>query len=115
MTDERLEQYYRECRMAIVPLRYGAGIKGKVVEAMRYGMPVLTTSVGAEGIIGAEKILAVEDTPEDFAARFVSLYEDHATLERVSRQEVAYIRENYSPANAIRVIGKEFDMEDLRS
>ena len=115
VTDERLEQYYRECRMAIVPLRYGAGIKGKVVEAMRYGMPVLTTSVGAEGIIGAEKILAVEDTPEDFAARFVSLYEDHATLERVSRQEVAYIRENYSPANAIRVIGKEFDMEDLRS
>lgn len=115
VTDERLEQYYRECRMAIIPLRYGAGIKGKVVEAMRYGMPVLTTSVGAEGIIGAEKILAVEDTPEDFAARFVSLYEDHATLERVSRQEVAYIRENYSPANAIRVIGKEFDMEDLRS
>lgn len=115
VTDERLEQYYRECRMAIVPLRYGAGIKGKVVEAMRYGMPVLTTSVGAEGIIGAEKILAVEDTPEDFAARFVSLYEDHAALERVSRQEVAYIRENYSPANAIRVIGKEFDMEDLRS
>ena len=115
VTDERLEQYYRECRMAIVPLRYGAGIKGKVVEAMRYGMPVLTTSVGAEGIIGAEKILAVEDTPKDFAARFVSLYEDHATLERVSRQEVAYIRENYSPANAIRVIGKEFDMEDLRS
>lgn len=115
VTDERLEQYYRECRMAIVPLRYGAGIKGKVVEAMRYGMPVLTTSVGAEGIIGAEKILAVEDTPEDFAARFVSLYKDHAALERVSRQEVAYIRENYSPANAIRVIGKEFDMEDLRS
>ena len=115
VTDERLEQYYRECRMAIIPLRYGAGIKGKVVEAMRYGMPVLTTSVGAEGIIGAEKILAVEDTPEDFAARFVSLYEDHATLERVSRQEVAYIRENYSPANAIHVIGREFDMEDLRS
>lgn len=115
VTDERLEQYYRECRMAIVPLRYGAGIKGKVVEAMRYGMPVLTTSVGAEGMIGAEGILAVEDTPEDFAARFVSLYEDHAALERVSRQEVAYIRENYSPANAIRVIGKEFDMEDLRS
>ena len=115
VTDERLEQYYRECRLAIVPLRYGAGIKGKVVEAMRYGMPVLTTSVGAEGIIGAEKILAVEDAPEDFAARFVSLYEDHATLERVSRQEVAYIRENYSPANAIRVIGKDFDMEGLHS
>lgn len=115
VTDERLEQYYRECRMAIVPLRYGAGIKGKVVEAMRYGMPVLTTSVGAEGMIGAEGILAVEDTPEDFAARFVSLYKDHAALERVSRQEVAYIRENYSPANAIRVIGKEFDMGGLRS
>lgn len=115
VTDERLEQYYRECRMAIVPLRYGAGIKGKVVEAMRYGMPVLTTSVGAEGMIGAEGILAVEDTPEDFAARFVSLYKDHAALERVSRQEVAYIRENYSPTNAIRVIGKEFDIGGFRS
>lgn len=40
----------RRCRVMLAPLRYGAGVKGKVVDAWRYGCPVVTTSIGAEGI-----------------------------------------------------------------
>lgn len=111
VTDEQLADYYRNCRMTIVPLRYGAGIKGKVIEAMRYGMPVVTTGVGAEGIVGAENILSIEDNAEDFAARIATLYSDGVSLAAMSKKETAYIQNNYSPENAVRTIGKEFGME----
>ena len=41
VTEEKLEQFYQTCRISVVPLRYGAGIKGKVVEAMHYQMPII--------------------------------------------------------------------------
>ena len=39
MPDEDLEKMYRTCRMAVVPLRYGAGVKGKVIESAYYQIP----------------------------------------------------------------------------
>lgn len=112
VTDEELTQYYSKCRMVVVPLRYGAGIKGKVIEAMRYGMPVVTTSVGAEGIIGSENILSIADDAEEFAARLAALYEDEDALIEMSKKEVEYVKDNFSPQNAIRVIGPEFGLEE---
>lgn len=112
VTDEELTQYYSKCRMVVVPLRYGAGIKGKVIEAMRYGMPVVTTSVGAEGIIGSENILSIADDAEEFAARIAALYEDEDALIEMSKKEVEYVKDNFSPQNAIRVIGPEFGLEE---
>ena len=110
VTDEELENYYRTSRLVIVPLRYGAGIKGKVVEAMRYGMPVVTTSIGAEGIAGAETILAIADDPEEFARAVASLYNNAKSLKQRSVASYQYVRENFSPANARKAIGPEFDM-----
>ena len=49
MTDDELNALYRRCRMELVPLRYGGGVKGKVIEAMYHGLPVVTTSVGNLG------------------------------------------------------------------
>ena len=110
VTDAELEDYYRASRLVIVPLRYGAGIKGKVVEAMRYGMPVVTTSIGAEGIIGAEKFLAIADDPRQFAEMIAALYNDEASLKQRSAASYRYVRENYSSENAKKAIGPEFDM-----
>lgn len=110
VTNEQLEEYYHRCRIALVPLRYGAGIKGKVVEAMRYGVPVVTTAVGAEGILGAEEILRIADTPLDFAKAAAELYGNSQVLADVSRMELAYIKKNFSPENAVSVIGEDFDM-----
>ena len=59
VSDEELEAIYQQCRIVVVPLRYGAGVKGKVVEAIYNGAPIVTTSVGAEGIPEVEKTLAV--------------------------------------------------------
>lgn len=115
VTDEQLEEYYSRCRLDIVPLRYGAGIKGKVVEAMRYGMPVVTTQIGAEGIAQADEILSVADNAEEFAKRVAALYQNPEELDARSAASRQYIREHFSPENAVRVIGSEFDMGPERS
>ena len=74
VSDERLHELYQESRLVIVPLRYGAGVKGKVVEALHEGAAVLTTSCGAEGIPHAKEVMVVEDDPRKFADDAVLLY-----------------------------------------
>ena len=110
VTDEQLEQFYRKSRISLVPLRYGAGIKGKVVEAMRYGTPVVTTTTGAEGIPNAENVMLVEDDAVALAQKLADLYQDPERLTAMSQGSISYIQENYSPKNAISVIGAEFDL-----
>ena len=66
--------------MAVIPLRYGAGVKGKVIEALYYGIPMITTSIGIEGITGAEKFVEISDEEEGFADKVVSLYNDTKRL-----------------------------------
>ena len=108
VTDEQLADFYASCRMSIVPLRYGAGIKGKVIEAMKFGIPVLTTSVGAEGIGGSEDALAVEDEPQAFADRLISLYTDEEALRKMSKAAYQYILNNYAPEKAMKLIEEDF-------
>ena len=108
VSDDVLATFYNECRISVVPLRYGAGIKGKVVEAMKSGIPVMTTSVGAEGIIGAEDILAIEDDADAFADRIVALYHDEEKLAAMSRTGCEYVRTHYGPENALKTIREDF-------
>jgi glycosyltransferase involved in cell wall biosynthesis len=110
VTDEQLEWFYRHSRLSFVPLRYGAGIKGKVVEAMRYGTPVVTTPTGAEGIPNAEQAFVVKETAQELAECITRIYHDPQALTQMSRSCIAYIQENYSPRNAIDIIGPEFDL-----
>jgi GT2 family glycosyltransferase/ubiquinone/menaquinone biosynthesis C-methylase UbiE len=108
VTDEELEEFYQNCRISVVPLRYGAGIKGKVVEAMRYGIPVVTTTIGAEGINGAEKILCIDDEAESLGSKIAALYEDEQTLANMSAASYKYIKDNFSEKNAWNTIEEDF-------
>ena len=67
VTDEQLQAFYRAARIAVVPLRFGAGVKSKVVEALRYGLPLVTTAVGAQGLEELDEVARVEDDPEAIA------------------------------------------------
>ena len=64
--EEELAAYYASARVAVAPLRFGAGMKGKVLEAMRYGVPCVATTFGAQGFTDAP--LRVDDGREGFAA-----------------------------------------------
>mgnify|MGYP001744139759 FL=1 len=92
VSDERLRELYENCRLVVVPLRYGAGVKGKVIEALYYGAPVLTTSIGAEGIPAAETVMEIEDSAPRFAEAALRLYRDRAALEGLSARASTYIR-----------------------
>lgn len=110
VTDEQLEQFYRGSRLSLVPLRYGAGIKGKVIEAMRFGTPVVTTPTGSEGIPNAEAAMIIESDAKEIARKIAAVYHDRDRLVDMSKNCISYIQENYSPANAIQVIGPDFDI-----
>jgi len=72
---EDLELYYGRARVFVCPLRFGSGMKVKVIEAMYRGMPVVTTPVGAEGLSVDDRSMGVADTPAgltDWAARLCS-------------------------------------------
>ena len=109
LSDEELEGYYHSCRMVVVPLRYGAGIKGKVVEAMVHRVPILTTSIGAEGIACKRGSIATHDDAAGFAQALLSLYGDEAALDGMSAEYERFIRDVYSYDHAAETLSDEFD------
>lgn len=89
--------YLEQSLISIAPLRYGAGMKGKIGEAMSHGLPVVTTSVGAEGfgMTVGEHIL-VGDSPAQFAEHVIRLMQDQALHERIRLAGWEFIRSCYS-------------------
>jgi glycosyltransferase involved in cell wall biosynthesis len=79
-----------------VPLRTGAGVKSKVVEALREGLPLVTTTVGAPGLPEIEGIVSVADEAAALADASAQLLLDDALWTERSRREARYARERFS-------------------
>jgi glycosyltransferase involved in cell wall biosynthesis len=84
---EDLASLYRECRLFVAPLTEGGGIKIKILEAMARGIPIVTTAIGAEGIVGAdEDALAIAPADATFAGALLgALREPEAARHRAER------------------------------
>ena len=108
VSDEELARLYASSRLVVVPLRYGAGVKGKVIEALYNGSPIVTTSIGAEGIPFAGEVLAVADEPQEFADRVLQMYEDAEGLAGICDKTQEYIRNYFSVDAAWSVIREDF-------
>lgn len=108
VSDEELRSLYNRCRLVVVPLRYGAGVKGKVIEALYYGAAVVTSSVGAEGIPGAEEVMRIADHADVLAEAIRSLYPDSAALRALSLRAQLYVREHNSMEAAWKVVAEDF-------
>jgi glycosyltransferase involved in cell wall biosynthesis len=92
-----LESYARKSSISIAPLRFGAGLKGKVGEAMAWGLPVVTTSVGAEGYGATPGTdILIGDTPGEFADAIVKLMNDAELRSRLSQNGRALIQRRFS-------------------
>lgn len=109
VSDEALAGYYQQARVAVVPLRYGAGIKGKIVESMYFGLPVVTTTIGAEGLPNVDSCIAVTDDPSVYVQRVWELLTKDTIWEQHSAREMAYVRENFTTDRA-----KEILLQDLK-
>jgi O-antigen biosynthesis protein len=98
LSDAELTARYASARLAVVPLRFGAGVKLKVVEALREGLPLVTTPVGVQGLDGLSDIIPVHDQPEAFASAVLRLLEDGAAWTRQSRAQTEFVRQRFSEA-----------------
>lgn len=85
-----------KARVLLAPLRFGAGLKGKLVEAMQCGTPSVTTSVGAEGIVqGCKWNGVIADDPGSFADAAVELYQNSDFWEISQNTGVELLRSRF--------------------
>lgn len=80
---------------SLAPIRYGTGVKNKVIGAFAAGTPVITTSIGAEGLPPA--LMCIADTPQALAQALVSLTQDAAQWQRLSTAGLAYATQEHHP------------------
>lgn len=99
------DPYFNRCRVFVAPLRFGAGMKGKVGHSMSLGLPVVTTQVGAEGmhLVDGENAL-IADSAADFASAVIRLYSDPDLWHRISATGRRQVAERFSPAAAASVL-----------
>ena len=94
---DSLESYYRECMLAIAPLRSGSGTRLKILEAMSYGAPVITTPVGAMGIECRNgHDIIIEEDPIELAERIVNYAGDPEACNYISRNALTLVGTKYS-------------------
>lgn len=98
---EEVVPYYERSAVCVVPLRAGGGTRLKILEAMALGRPVVSTSIGCEGldVTDGENILIADD-PREFAEKTVRLLRDHEL-----RNSIA--------ANARRLVVSQYDWDIL--
>lgn len=110
VSDEELGSLYNGARVFVAPLRYGAGVKGKIIEAMSYGVPIITTPIGAEGLPRVNSVLTIAraDDPELFAAKTLALMRDDVNWRERSETERRYIYERFSVEEAQKIIEPDF-------
>ena len=101
ISDEELNRRYGRARVVICPLRFGAGIKLKVVEALHQGIPLVTTTTGAQGLPGVQHICGVANEPAIFAALVQRLLDDDAAWIAQAAAQRVFVGETFS-AEAIR-------------
>jgi glycosyltransferase involved in cell wall biosynthesis len=90
--------YLQKSYVSVAPLRYGAGMKGKIGEAMAHGLPVVTTSIGAEGmnLIDRKNIL-IADSNEKFAESVIELILDSGLYKIIQKNALEHIEKNFTP------------------
>lgn len=96
VSDEVLAQYYKNARVATAPLLFGGGMKGKVIEAMRFGLPMVTTSIGAQGLSDAGNALSVSDDAERIAQEIIKLAAKDEDWVVQSQAGLEYVKRNFS-------------------
>lgn len=89
--------YIETAALAVVPLKAGGGMRVKILNALAQGLPVVSTTLGAEGIsVESGKHLLLADTPDEFARAALCLLSDRALADRLARAGRSLVEEQYS-------------------
>ena len=112
LSDEELFSLYQKCRIAVVPLRFGAGVKGKIIEAAYNQIPIITTSIGAEGLDKSYGAFLSENNPEKLAKLISELYLDFDKLKKMSDSGKKFIKKLFSKERAKEIIMMDIKIND---
>ncbi len=94
---ENLADIYESCRVFVAPLLTGAGVKGKVVDALSFGVPCVLSPIAAEGIgLGEGSDALIARSPEEWADAIETLYHDATRWSAISDRALAFTRRNFS-------------------
>ncbi|MDR3536239.1 MAG: glycosyltransferase [Acetobacteraceae bacterium] len=104
VSDAELADWYSRARVAVVPLRCGAGVKLKVVEALCEGLPLVTTVIGAQGLPDLASIVPVESHPAAFARAVCALLLDDELWQRRSADQLGYARARFQAETLSRAL-----------
>lgn len=99
-----LDAEYAAAAVALVPVLQGAGVKFKTVEALCHGVPVVTTTVGAEGIEGDDLYAALTDDPDELARSVVEVLDDLEGAQQRSDRVQRWAQEVYGRERFVRTI-----------
>lgn len=100
VSDQHLQTAYQNSRIAIAPLRFGAGVKGKVLESLYHQLPIVTTHYGAQGIPKLDQCAGVTDDSNEFANLCVSYYSNEQSWNTAHSNSLPVLLEKFSYKNA---------------
>ena len=108
--------FFDSVKLSIAPLRFGAGVKGKINQSMAFGVPVVATSLAAEGMeLTNQEDILIADNPEDFARALIDLYESEELWNRLSENGLKKTRALYSTEAARKKLEFLFGEDHLKS
>jgi O-antigen biosynthesis protein len=94
---DEIRPFFEKVKFSIAPLRFGAGIKGKINTSMSFGVPVVTTTIGSEGMnLIHEKNVMIADAPNRFIDAMIRLHTQKDLWERLSEKSTNNIQQNFS-------------------
>jgi glycosyltransferase involved in cell wall biosynthesis len=104
-----LSHLYNQVRVGIAPLRFGAGLKGKVLEAMAYGVPMVASSIAIEGVPAESgQDVWVADEPDTFADAVARLHENEELWTRMAERGKNLVAGHFSPKAVERQLAEAF-------
>ncbi len=96
LSDTELDELYATAGIALIPLRFGGGVKGKTIEALFKGIPLVATSVGMQGLEAGQPIGFVADTARNFADAVLRAQTDRAEALKRVKAGFTFVQDQYS-------------------
>jgi len=100
-----VRSFLRKGRVFICPVRLGGGFRGKILEAMAIGRPVVSTSLGAQGVpVHQRENIIVADTPDEFAQGILDVMNDDPLFERIRTKARKMVEEKYAWERGVQIM-----------
>lgn len=104
---KNIDEYFSKCRVFVAPLRMGSGLQFKIIDALNYEIPIVTTPIVNQGIEAEEgKEIIIAKSKKEFAQKILELLKDKELRKRIAMKGKEFLQKNYSWDNVLRQLDK---------